>query len=161
VKPERANDRKITADGKEGPGDRRVHFTLVSPTARLKWMHGTARRQHETGRELIPARRTAVRSSPHAARPLSHRETGTAWRVSLKSGALARHPKIKKSRDVPRLHLMLPATLSAAPHPPCPGGYAPVSARPPPRPAPPGGSAHVRHHAPDAKAPAPGPSPVG
>ncbi|MGF8602384.1 hypothetical protein AAGO03_28575, partial [Klebsiella pneumoniae] len=29
VNPERSNDRKIPADGKEGPGDRRVHFTLA------------------------------------------------------------------------------------------------------------------------------------
>ncbi|GAB0701477.1 hypothetical protein NB16F78_34780 [Escherichia coli] len=43
AKSERVNDRKITADGKEGPGDRRVHFTLASPPARLRWRHGTAR----------------------------------------------------------------------------------------------------------------------
>ncbi|KYD72030.1 hypothetical protein AF349_19765 [Salmonella enterica subsp. enterica serovar Typhimurium] len=50
VKPERSNDRKIAADVKEGPGDRRVHFTLVSTTARLRWMHGTARTRHRTVR---------------------------------------------------------------------------------------------------------------
>ncbi len=42
----RTADRKITADGKEGPGDRRVHFTLASPPARLRWRHGTARTRH-------------------------------------------------------------------------------------------------------------------
>ncbi|BDI39490.1 hypothetical protein EsCdI10290_05722 (plasmid) [Escherichia sp. 10290] len=46
AKPERVNDRKITADGKEGPGDRSVHFTLASPPARLRWRHGTARTRH-------------------------------------------------------------------------------------------------------------------
>ncbi|EJA70229.1 hypothetical protein SEEN443_14892 [Salmonella enterica subsp. enterica serovar Newport str. CVM 19443] len=50
VKPERSNDRKIAADVKEGPGDRRVHFTLVSTTARLRWMHGTARTRHRADR---------------------------------------------------------------------------------------------------------------
>lgn len=43
MKHERANDRKITAGLKEGPGDRRVHFTLASPAAGLTWMHGQAR----------------------------------------------------------------------------------------------------------------------
>lgn len=42
----RTAGRKITADGKEGPGDRRVHFTLASPPARLRWRHGTARTRH-------------------------------------------------------------------------------------------------------------------
>ena len=43
----RTAGRKITADGKEGPGDRRVHFTLASPPARLRWRHGTARTRHD------------------------------------------------------------------------------------------------------------------
>ncbi|EJX4928000.1 hypothetical protein OD635_005032 [Salmonella enterica] len=30
-----------------GPGDRSVHFTLVSTAARLRWMHGTARHNAE------------------------------------------------------------------------------------------------------------------
>lgn len=42
----RTAGRKITADGKEGPGDRSVHFTLASPPARLRWRHGTARTRH-------------------------------------------------------------------------------------------------------------------
>lgn len=47
MKHERANDRKIAAVLKEGPGDRRVHFTLASPAAGLTWMHGQAR--HNVG----------------------------------------------------------------------------------------------------------------
>lgn len=47
AKSERVNDRKITTDGKEGPGDRNVHFTLASPPARLRWRHGTARTRHD------------------------------------------------------------------------------------------------------------------
>ncbi|MBP1521362.1 hypothetical protein IVW58_02275 [Salmonella enterica subsp. enterica serovar Worthington] len=43
AKPERANDRKITADGKEGPGDRSGEAYLASTPARLRWRHGTAR----------------------------------------------------------------------------------------------------------------------
>ncbi|QXD01259.1 hypothetical protein MKleb_5758 (plasmid) [Klebsiella sp. PL-2018] len=41
--PARASNRKITADGKEGPGDCRVHFTLAFLTARLRWSHGNGR----------------------------------------------------------------------------------------------------------------------
>ncbi|APV86401.1 hypothetical protein SEEI0720_025260 (plasmid) [Salmonella enterica subsp. enterica serovar Inverness str. ATCC 10720] len=41
---------KPQPDVKEGPGDRRVHFTLVSTTARLRWMHGTARTRLRTDR---------------------------------------------------------------------------------------------------------------
>ncbi|EBZ2217856.1 hypothetical protein D8S10_25225 [Salmonella enterica subsp. enterica serovar Montevideo] len=49
MKPERSNDRKIAADVKEGPGDRRVHFTLVSTTARLRYDGCTAQPAHDTG----------------------------------------------------------------------------------------------------------------
>ena len=42
VNPERANDRKIPADGKEGPGDRSGEAHLAFPAARLRWRHGTA-----------------------------------------------------------------------------------------------------------------------
>ncbi|EAA5922488.1 hypothetical protein ELQ57_24235 [Salmonella enterica subsp. enterica serovar Teko] len=30
---------------------------------------------------------------PQAARDVTHREAGTTWRMSMKSGAVARHPK--------------------------------------------------------------------
>ncbi len=50
MKPERSNDRKIAANVKEGLDDRSVYFTLVSTTARLRWMHGTARKRHRTDR---------------------------------------------------------------------------------------------------------------
>ena len=50
----RTAGRKITADGKEGPGDRRVHFTLASPPARLRWRHGTARTRHNGHRVETP-----------------------------------------------------------------------------------------------------------
>ena len=47
VNPERANDRKITADVKEGPGDRSGKRTLASTAARLRWMHGNTRTRHK------------------------------------------------------------------------------------------------------------------
>ena len=46
AKSERVNDRKITADGKEGPGDRSGSSYLASLQARLRWRHGTARTRH-------------------------------------------------------------------------------------------------------------------
>ncbi|GHL22984.1 hypothetical protein ECZU24_58250 [Escherichia coli] len=48
AKSERVNDRKITADGKEGPGDRSGEaYLCIPPTeARLRWRHGTA--THDT-----------------------------------------------------------------------------------------------------------------
>ena len=49
AKSERVNDRKITADGKEGPGDRSGEAYLCIPPAeaRLRWRHGTARTRHD------------------------------------------------------------------------------------------------------------------
>ncbi|HBX0974315.1 TPA: hypothetical protein MF697_26965 [Klebsiella pneumoniae] len=62
VNPERSNDRKIPADGKEGPGDRRVHFTLAFATARLRWRHGTARTRHGDNRGWFSSQRPGGRA---------------------------------------------------------------------------------------------------
>ncbi|EJE3041317.1 hypothetical protein ONZ27_002758 [Salmonella enterica subsp. enterica serovar Chandans] len=44
---------------KEGPGDRSVHFTLVSVAARLRWMHGNARHNTEAAEWKTTGRRPA------------------------------------------------------------------------------------------------------
>ncbi|EBX6688876.1 hypothetical protein DS275_21650 [Salmonella enterica subsp. salamae serovar Sofia] len=42
-----------------------------------------------------------ARRLPQTARDVTHREAGTAWRMSQKSGAAARHPKKKKPEAIP------------------------------------------------------------
>ncbi|ELF7042963.1 hypothetical protein RA531_005133 [Salmonella enterica] len=60
---------------KAGPGDRSVHFTLVSTAARLRWMHGTARHNAEaaewktTRRRPAPAGLSRVNAEPERRHP--------------------------------------------------------------------------------------------
>lgn len=63
----RASDRKITAGGKEGPGDRRVHFTLAFVTARLRWSHGNGRTRTERAKGVYHHK--ARRGGPGDAEP--------------------------------------------------------------------------------------------
>ncbi|HHR8284162.1 TPA: hypothetical protein ACS9WW_004146 [Salmonella enterica subsp. enterica serovar Muenchen] len=86
----------MTSDGKEGPGDRSVHFTLASTAARLRWMHGTARHNTEAAERKTTRRRPAGLSRVNAEPERRHH-------FCLSSPASSQSPaeKLKKEKESP------------------------------------------------------------
>ncbi|EEJ9029362.1 hypothetical protein TL99_004628, partial [Salmonella enterica subsp. enterica] len=54
-----------------------------------------------------------ARRLPQAARAVTHREAGTTWRMSKKSGATARHPKKGEAGGYPPDLILTEAIFSA------------------------------------------------
>ncbi|EBO3000866.1 hypothetical protein MB99_20935 [Salmonella enterica subsp. enterica serovar Agona] len=58
--------------------------------------------------------RVEARRKPQTALDVTHREAGTAWRMSQKSGAAARHPKMKKAGTHPAFPHAASSALSTS-----------------------------------------------